>query len=97
MGNTWQSSANVMPTDERTANINRYRALGAEIIIQAADDYVMALRKGEKMEAQTLEKFFRSSWFEMLSGGNIDPEYIIRELRYKAKHRKRVHRNGRRD
>lgn len=66
--------------------LDPYENLANGIILQAVDDYRKALKKLEKnnrnreaeAEAESIEKFFRSQWYEMLT--NIEGEYLIRKL-----------------
>lgn len=56
------------------------RDLAAAICINAARDYKEALRTDNKAEAARCENFFRSAWFQALSG-IIDGERAIQYLR----------------
>lgn len=64
-----------------------YQALANAIVIQAAKDYKSALRtlrnhpesRAARSEALSLERFFRSGWYSMLT--DIDGEYLIKRLR----------------
>lgn len=62
-----------------------YEELANAIVAQAARDYLSALRKGYKGHYQqvSLERFFRSQLYRRLT--NVDPEYMITELRKEAK------------
>ena len=59
-----------------------YEALANAIIIQAANDYLRAVKKGNSSSIRALERFFRSDWFAVLTGA--DPEAIIEALRKKC-------------
>ena len=67
-----------------------YENLANAIIIQAANDYIAALRKIRKHpdnkaalhEAMSIENFFHSGWFGTLS--SVDPDYLIERLRKKV-------------
>lgn len=67
-----------------------YENLANAIIIQAADDYVAALKKIRKHpdnkaalhDAMSLENFFHSGWFGTLT--SVDPDYLIEGLRKKV-------------
>ena len=54
--------------------MNPYEALANAIIIQAAKDY----REGGRYVQRELRKFFRSSYFGILT--TLDPEYLIQRL-----------------
>ena len=64
-----------------------YQALANAIVEMAAKDYAVALKYhyahphlGEYAdEVKTMERFFRSGWFGMLT--NLDGEYLMREIR----------------
>lgn len=58
-----------------------YESLGLAVIIQAVDDYKKALRGHDKWEIKSLERFFHSDWFVLLSGG-ADPDYILDRVFY---------------
>lgn len=66
-----------------TGMINGYENLANAIIIQAADDYRKALNDSAQGEQRTIERFFRSEWFGVLTG--LDPETLIRKLKQEAK------------
>ncbi|MBR6987319.1 MAG: hypothetical protein IKH82_04530 [Clostridiales bacterium] len=63
-----------------------YERLANAIVIQAADDYRIALKKIKAhpknkeaiSEALELERFFRSGWYSQLT--SVDGEYLIRRL-----------------
>lgn len=56
-----------------------YQNLANAIVATAADDYRLALfEKNEELKA-SLECFFRSSWFKVLT--TIDPEQLMALLR----------------
>ena len=63
-----------------------YERLANAIVIQAADDYRIALKKikahPKNKEAISvaleLERFFRSGWYSQLT--SVDGEYLIRRL-----------------
>ena len=63
-----------------------YEQLANAIVIQAADDYRIALKKIKAHpkdrkaidEALEIERFFRSSWYSQLTG--VDGEYLIKRL-----------------
>lgn len=67
-----------------------YQNLANAIVAQAAEDYLLALKKLKKNprnkmamdEAMQLEKFFHSGWYEILT--DVDPDYLIRKLREKV-------------
>ncbi|MCH4000657.1 MAG: hypothetical protein LKF15_10635 [Lachnospiraceae bacterium] len=67
-----------------------YENLANAIIIQAADDYVAALKRIQKNpgnkaalhDAMSIENFFHSGWFGVLT--SVDPDYLIEGLRKKV-------------
>jgi hypothetical protein len=67
-----------------------YENLANAIVIQAAEDYMSALKRLRKnrsndaamQEALQLERFFHSGWFGVLT--SVDPDFLIRELRKKV-------------
>ena len=67
-----------------------YQALANGIIEQAVKDYRAALKilrrhpdsKAAMATAMEVERFFRSSWFAVLT--DIDPDYLIEKLRKEA-------------
>lgn len=63
-----------------------YEKLANAIIILAARDYRTALRRqkkkatpGNEQEIRNIERFFRSQYFDMLTG--VDGEYLIEQIR----------------
>lgn len=64
-----------------------YQALANAIVEMAAKDYAVALKyhyahphlKEYADEVKTLERFFRSGWYGMLT--NLDGECLMREIR----------------
>lgn len=67
-----------------------YENLANAIIMQAAADYFVALKKVRKHpdnkaaihDALSLENFFHSGWYAELT--SVDPDYLIRRLREKV-------------
>lgn len=66
--------------------INNYEKLAIFIILQAAKDYRVALRRIKAdpqnrkaiSKALEVERFFRSGWYQNLT--TVDGEYIIRRI-----------------
>lgn len=66
---------------------NPYEALANAIVLQAVNDYRVALKKVKKNpnnrdaldEALQIERFFRSQWYQVLT--SVDGEYLINRLR----------------
>lgn len=66
---------------------NPYERLANAVILQAVTDYRVALKKiktypinkDARSEALSIERFFRSGWYSMLT--SVDGEYMIRKLR----------------
>lgn len=61
------------------AEVDPYEKLANAIIAQAATDYRKKLRCHESTRA--IENFFHSDWFVKLSGGSVDPDFILKRLR----------------
>jgi hypothetical protein len=69
---------------------NPYEDLANAIVVQAATDYMAALRKLKKnprnneamADAMELEQFFHSDWYGVLT--SVDPDYLIKRLREKV-------------
>lgn len=65
---------------------NNYENLANAIVVQAVKDYRKDLRtlslnpnnRSAQYECRSIEQFFRSGWFGMLT--SIDPEMLIRKL-----------------
>ena len=66
---------------------NNYENLANAIILQAAKDYRKALRtlslnphnRSAQYECRSLEQFFRSGWFGVLT--RLNPEMLIKKLK----------------
>lgn len=73
-----------------------YERLANGIIMQAVSDYRAAIKKVLKNQqnqnalhdVMEIEKFFRSQWYQALTG--VDGEYLIRRLRKEAKEKMEV-------
>ena len=76
-----------MFSDEFTANTANYELLVNAIIEKAAEDYVNAVRVNNIYKMDELERFFRGQEFMLYTDGKIDPEYMIKMLRQKARKR----------
>ena len=67
-----------------------YSNLANAIVVQAAKDYMTALKKLKRsrsnkaalQEMVDLETFFHSGWYGELT--SVDPDFLIRELREKV-------------
>ena len=67
-----------------------YANLANAIVVQAAKDYMTALKKLKRsrsnkaalQEVMDLERFFHSGWYGELT--SVDPDFLIRELRRKV-------------
>lgn len=60
-----------------------YKALAMAIIQQAASDYKKQLsgKAGSNIPSrECLESFFRSKWFVVLTGGNLDGEKLLHDM-----------------
>ena len=68
-------------------SLDPYELLGNAIIIQAAKDYRMALRRlsrnrcnrDAQVQADDIERFFHSELYSALT--DVDPDMLIRKLR----------------
>ncbi len=60
-------------------NISPYQLLANAIVEQAAKDYKMALKHKDEQEIESIERFFRSDWYKVLT--DVDGEWLIAELR----------------
>lgn len=66
---------------------NPYENLANAIVLSAVEDYRKALKKysknrdskSAKAEVDSLERFFRSQWYSVLT--SVDGEFLIRKLR----------------
>jgi len=56
-----------------------YQNLANAIVAVAADDYRNALKDNNKKQIASLEKFFHSSWYKMLT--NLNPDSLLDMLR----------------
>lgn len=56
----------------------QYRNLANAIICAAAEDYRLALKNGDHRMRESVERFFRSDWYSVLS--DLDAEIIITRL-----------------
>lgn len=63
-----------------------YETLANAIIIQAAKDYMKALRYNDKPRLEEIETFFNSEWFTMLS--RTSPYKLTQKLKEKEKNRR---------
>ena len=68
--------------------INNYQELANAIIEKAAEDYRKALRHDDEGTQYSIEKFFRSSYFSVLT--SIDPEYLIDKINSEERARKQA-------
>lgn len=67
--------------------MNPFEELANAIILQAVKDYRKALRtlslnphnRSTQYESRSIENFFRSGWFGMLT--RLDPELLIKKLK----------------
>lgn len=74
-------------TGGSSQSMDPYERLGNAIIIQAAKDYRVALRRlsrnrcsrDAQIQVDEIEKFFRSELYGVLT--EVDPEMLIRKLR----------------
>ena len=69
-------------------DFDHYINLANAIVASAAKDYGKVIRRLNKFpnnkealaEKRSIERFFRSSWFEMLT--NLDGEELMKQIRY---------------
>lgn len=57
-----------------------YRALAAAIISKACDDYIRAVKNGDELRIESIERFLLSERFMMYSQG-VEGAYILRKLK----------------
>lgn len=67
-----------------------YENLANAIVLQAAEDYMRALKRYKRdpsnylalRDVKSNERFFYSDWFSVLT--SVDPDYLIKILRKKV-------------
>lgn len=81
-----------------------YANLGAAIVEQACIDYVNSPQGGFERVKSDIERFFKSDWFVLLSGGVIDGEKVLQTLEERRRvriererERKRIERERRKE
>ena len=71
-----------------------YEMLAVAIVAQAYDDYKKALKRKDRREIKSIERFFYSDFYSLLT--SIEPSYLInnakREVRKKNGKRKSMER-----
>lgn len=71
-----------------------YEMLAVAIVVQAYDDYKNALKRKDRREIKSIESFFYSDFYSLLT--SIEPSYLInnakREVRKKNGKRKSMER-----
>ena len=71
-----------------------YENLAIAIVVQAYDDYKKALKRKDRIEIKSIERFFYSDFYSLLT--SIEPSYLInnakREVRKKNGKRKSMER-----
>ena len=60
-----------------------YDKLATAIILQACNDYLIALSENDTGRMTEIERFFKSDWYYSLI--RLDGEFLIRELRKEYK------------
>lgn len=79
--------ANSVPTRE---SLDGYQLLANAIVADAARDYRRTLRAAKRgddyspLHLCSLERFFRSSWYRMLT--KVDAEYIMNRIEQEVEH-----------
>ena len=68
-----------MLKDVKTVD-DAFNALGKAVIIEACDEYRLALMTGDKLGICRCERFLKSDLFTLYSGG-MDAEWIINAIR----------------
>lgn len=56
-----------------------WHRLAGAIVAAAADDYRIALKSGNRKMQSSVEEFFRSKWYRVLT--TVDPEKLMKRLR----------------
>ncbi len=64
--------------NDKTPQDPWHRLAGA-IVAAAADDYRIALKSGNRKMQSSVEEFFRSKWYRILT--TVDPEKLMKRLR----------------
>ena len=64
--------------NDKTPQDPWHRLAGA-IVAAAADDYRIALKSGNRKMQSSVEEFFRSKWYRVLT--TVDPEKLMKRLR----------------
>lgn len=73
--------------DDTDTDYTPWIYLANAICAEAERDYRYALKVNAKGDIRAKEKWFRGTWFQLLTLGNVDPEYVIETCR---KNKKRV-------
>ena len=60
---------------------NPYQSLANAIIAVAADDYRTALNRNDQKLKNSLENFFYSNWYKILTNTNPNPDILVNLLR----------------
>lgn len=68
-------------------DVDRYANLAAAIIEQACADYINTPSGVFERTKRDCERFFRSDWFHLLSGGAVDGEKALAALREQRRQR----------
>ena len=68
-------------------DVDRYANLAAAIIEQACADYINTPSGVFERTKRDCERFFRSDWFHLLSGGAVDGEKALSALREQRRQR----------
>ena len=73
--------------DDTDTDYTPWIYLANAICAEAERDYRYALKLNAKGDIRAKEKWFRVTWFQFLTLGRVDPEYVIETCR---KNKKRV-------
>ena len=63
-----------------------YLALAQTLVEMAQKELKTALITGDERKTKMCEAWFRSGWFQVLTLGNVDPDFIIEQTRKEVRH-----------
>lgn len=66
-------------------NYAGYETLANAIVVQAYDDYKKAVKRRDKHEKESIERFFHSEFYMLLT--SVDPDYLLNNAKKEARRR----------
>ena len=60
-----------------------YEMLAVAIVVQAYDDYKKALKRKDRREIKSIERFFYSDFYSLLT--SIEPSYLINNAKMEVR------------